>query len=70
LYWEGRIWDDPSFILGGPPVDDALVEFTFEDNAATSELRIEADDYTPMNITEIEWEGSLRGRSTRVNTGG
>lgn len=70
LYWEGRTWDDPDFILGGPPVDDARVEFTFEENAATSWMRIECDFYTPMNITEIEWAGSLRGRSTRVNTGG
>lgn len=68
--WEGRTWDDPDFDPDAAPVDDTLVEFTFEENAATSSLVIWTDDYTPLNITDIEWVGSLRGRSTRVNTGG
>lgn len=68
--WEGRTWDDPDFDPDAAPVDDTLVEFTFEENADTSSLVIWTDEYTPMNITEIEWVGSLRGRSTRVNTGG
>ena len=70
LDWEGFRWDDPDFQLGAVPIDSGIVEFTFEDNTATSHLAIECDSYLPLNITEIEWEGSLRGRSTRVNTGG
>ena len=70
LEWEGFRWDDPDFQLGAVPMDSGLVEFTFEDNAATSSLAIECSSYLPLTITEIEWEGSLRGRSTRVNTGG
>jgi hypothetical protein len=70
LLWEGFRWDDPDFVLGAVPKDSGIVEFTFEDNAVTSNLAIECDSYLPLNITEIEWEGSLRGRSTRVNTGG
>ncbi len=70
LDWEGFYWDDPDFQLGAVPMDSGVVEFTFEDNTATSKLAIETSSYLPMNITEIEWAGSLRGRSTRVNTGG
>jgi len=68
--WEGFTWDDPDFTLGAIPVDSGVVEFTFEDNAATASLAIETSSHLPMNITEIEWTGSLRGRSQRVNTGG
>lgn len=70
LVWEGFRWDDPDFQLGAIPVDSGEVEFPFEENAATSQLVIETSSYLPMTITEIEWEGSLRGRSTRINTGG
>lgn len=68
--WEGFRWDDPDFQLGAVPIDSGVVEFTFEENAATSHMAIETSSHLPLNITEIEWEGSLRGRSTRVNTGG
>lgn len=70
LDWEGFYWDDPDFQLGAVPMDSGVIEFTFEENAATAKLAIDTSSYLPMNITEIEWLGSLRGRSTRVNTGG
>ena len=67
--WSGMDPDDPLFELDTASVTSAEIDFTFEENAGLADMAIYTRSHLPMQITEIEWRGFLRGVSTRVSTG-
>jgi hypothetical protein len=64
-----RMLGDPDNILGTQPVADDTHVMPFGHNADLAELELGTDSHLPLNILDIEWEGSYNKRGRRVGNG-
>lgn len=59
----------PDTYIGDPPIGDHRYNMPFKERADRGELRLFTDRHWPLNISEIEYEGTVNKRGRRITTG-
>lgn len=67
--FNGWVVNGPSAYIGVPPMDDHQYRFPFKERADRAEFRLMTDQHWPLQISEIEYEGTVNKRGRRIISG-
>lgn len=70
IRYTGRIVGEQHNQVGVQPIVNSTFTLPLRQKADMVEVELYTDEYTPMNIMDIEWQGQYNKRGRRISTGG
>ena len=61
--------NSPTTFIGVPPIGDHQYRFPFKERADRAEMRVFTNRQWPLNMSEIEYEGTVNKRGKRITSG-